>query len=92
MTKGKTYAINLIKLPGLDADGVVQYCSSKEIYIAPAHSACADSGDYSQAKALGLSEEEAAHCIRVSYNPHNWEQDIVDLANAIIAYRDLNGV
>ena len=92
MTKGKTYAINLIKLPGLNADGVVQYCSSKEIYIAPAHSACADSGDYSQAKALGLSEEEAAHCIRVSYSDANWEQDIVELANAIIAYRNLMGV
>ena len=64
----QTPCIRMYTFPGLDADTLVSYLSGKEIYISPAHSACAEEGDYSTAMSFGLSQELAAQSVRISYD------------------------
>ena len=84
----KTYAINALVLDGFDADALVQYLSSKEIFISPGHSACAEDGDYRVLEACGLTKEEAKSTIRVSFSRCNKASDVEKLVNGIVDFRN----
>lgn len=85
----KTNAINLITLYGINADALVQYLSTKGIYISPAASACAEEGDYRVAMALGLSKEEAEHSIRVSFSLENTLKDIDEFVDGVKKFKEM---
>lgn len=61
-----TCAINAIRLNGLNADAIQQYCASKGVYIGVGGSACNAAGDFRVLNAYGLTDAEAAEVIRVS--------------------------
>ena len=85
----KTYAINSIYLPGMNGDGLVQFLSSRGVYVSPCHSACAAQSDYRVAKALGMTEEEASHSIRVSFGTETALEDVNKLIEGIIKFKEL---
>lgn len=85
----KTYAINSIYLPGMNGDGLVQFLSSRGVYVSPCHSACSDQSDYRVAKALGMTEEEASHSIRVSFGTETALEDVNKLIEGIIKFKEL---
>ena len=85
----KTYAINSIYLPGMNGDGLVQFLSSRGVYVSPCHSACAAQSDYRVAKALGMTEEEASHSIRVSFGTETTLEDVNKLIEGIIKFKEL---
>ena len=41
----KSYAINAITFPGINADALTNFLSSRGIYISPGHSACSNDTD-----------------------------------------------
>lgn len=63
----KTGAINAFILDDIYANPLIQYLSSKDIYISPGHSACSANEDYRILEAMGLSNDEAKRTIRVSF-------------------------
>ena len=85
----KTYAINSIYLPGMNGDGLVQFLSSRGVYVSPCHSACAAQSDYRVAKALGMTEEEASHSIRVSFGEGTGYKDINKLIEGITKFKEV---
>lgn len=85
----KTYAINSIYLPGMNGDGLVQFLSSRGVYVSPCHSACAAQSDYRVAKALGMTEEEASHSIRMSFGTETALEDVNKLIEGIIKFKEL---
>ena len=85
----KTYAINSIYLPGMNGDGLVQFLSSRGVYVSPCHSACSAQSDYRVAKALGMTEEEASHSIRVSFGTETALEDVNKLIEGIIKFKEL---
>lgn len=85
----KTYAINALYLPGFNADALVQFLSSRDIYVSPCYSACSEDADYRVALALGMTKEEASQTIRVSFGAETTEQDIDALADAIVEFKNL---
>lgn len=85
----KTYAINSIYLPGMNGDGLVQFLSSRGVYVSPCHSACSDQSDYRVAEALGMTEEEASHSIRVSFGTETALEDVNKLIEGIIKFKEL---
>lgn len=84
----QTPCIRMYTFPGLDADTLVSYLSGKEIYISPAHSACAEEGDYSTAMSFGLSEELARQSVRISYDIDTNPYDMKIVADAIKEFSD----
>ena len=85
----KTYAINSIYLPGMNGDGLVQFLSSRGVYVSPCHSACSDQSDYRVAEALEMTEEEASHSIRVSFGTETALEDVNKLIEGIIKFKEL---
>lgn len=89
--KNKTSAINTLYLPKIDANSLVQYLSSKNIYISAAHSAC----DYNKDKHnnvllnYGFNEKESEQCIRVSFCRDNNEYDVKQLVEEIKEFKKL---
>lgn len=79
--------IGLLTLEDVNADALVQYLASKEIYVSAAHSACSDNSDYRVAKALGYNEKQARQSIRISLekklNPEELEPLIQEIKNFI---------
>ena len=89
VTKGdKSYAINAITLPGFNADALVQFLSSRGVYISAGHSACSDNQDYHVLEAFGFTKEEAEQTIRVSFCEDTSVRDIDMLVNGIVEFRD----
>lgn len=84
----KTKAINAIWIKDVNADALVQYLSSKEIYVSPLHSACSDESDFTQAVNSGIDKEIAKQSIRVSFSLDNTIEDIGLLAFFISRYID----
>lgn len=84
-----TCAINAITFPGVNADALTQYLSSKSIYISPGHSACADNDDYRVLEAFGLTKEQASQTVRVSFGPDTTQEDIDALVNGIVEFKNL---
>lgn len=73
---------------GCNADALVQYLSSKGIYVGLAHSACSADADYRVTQAFGISKETAERCIRVSFSEDNTLEDIDALVNGIKEFKE----
>lgn len=86
-TQGQIDATVLIDT-GCDADALVQYLSSKDIYVGLAHSACSADADYRVTQAFGISKETAERCIRVSFGEDNTFEDIDALINGIKEFKE----
>ena len=85
----KTYAINALYLPGFNADTLVQFLSSRKIYVSPCYSACADNADYRVAEAVGMSKEQASQTIRVSFGEDTSLEDVETLVKGIGEFKKL---
>lgn len=85
----KTHAINALYLPGFNADALVQFLSSRKIYVSPCYSACADNADYRVAEAMGMSKEQASRTIRVSFGEDTSFEDVETLVKGIVEFKKL---
>ena len=85
--KPSTCAINAIRLNGLNADALQQYCASKGVYIGVGGSACNTAGDFRVLNAYGLSNAEAAEVVRVSFGNETTKENIDALVDAIAEYK-----
>lgn len=85
----KTYAINALYLPKFNADALVNFLSSKGIYISLGHSACADNDDYRVLEAFGLTKEEASQTVRISFGESTSQEDIDALIKGIVEFKKL---
>lgn len=83
-----TCAINAIRLNGLNADSLQQYCASKGVYIGVGGSACNAAGDFRVLNAYGLSNDEAAEVVRVSFGYETTKDDIDKLVSVIKEYKE----
>ena len=82
-----TCAINAVRLNGLNAGSLQQYCASKGIYISVGGSACNAAGDFRVLNAYGLSNAEAAEVVRVSFGDETNKNDVDALVSAIAEYK-----
>lgn len=82
-----TCAINAIRLNGLNADSLQQYCASKGVYIGVGGSACNATGDFRVLNAYGMTDAEAAEVIRVSFGDETTKNDIGALISAIVEHK-----
>ena len=73
---------------GCNADALVQYLSSKDIYVGLAHSACSADADYRVTRSLGISDKYAERCIRVSFSEDNTFEDIDALVDGIKEFKE----
>ena len=87
---GKPFAlaINAIRLNGLNADALQQYCASKGVYIGVGGSACNATGDFRVLNAYGLTNVGAAEVIRVSFGDETTKDDIDKLVSVIKEYKE----
>ena len=86
---GQLYATVLIDTGcNCNADALVQYLSSKGIYVGLAHSACSADADYRVTQAFGISKETAERCIRVSFSEDNTFKDIDALVDGIKEFKE----
>lgn len=88
----KTYAINAIYLPKFNADALVNFLSSKSIYISPGHSACADNDAVEASRVLesfGLTKQEASQTVRISFGESTTQEDIDALVQGIVEFKNL---
>lgn len=89
--QSKTHAINALYLPNFNADALVNFLSSKGIYISPGHSAC--SNDVAEAsrvlEAFGLTKEEAGQTVRISFGESTTQEDIDALVQGIVEFKNL---
>ena len=86
-TQGQIGATVLIDT-GCNADVLVQYLSSKDIYVGLAHSACSADADYRVTQSFGISKETAERCIRVSFSEDSTFNDIDALVNGIKEFKE----
>ena len=89
--KSKTYAINALYLPNINADALTQYLSTKSIYISPGHSACSNDAVESSRvlEAFGLTKEEASQTVRVSFGASTSQENIDALVKGIVEFKNL---
>ena len=89
--KLQTYAINALYLPKFNADALVNFLSSKGIYISPGHSACSnDSVEASHVlEAFELTKEQASQTVRISFGESTTQEDIDALVNGIVEFKNL---
>lgn len=76
-------------LPDINADAFQQFASTRQVYFSVLHSACAGQGDYRVAEAYGLTKEQAAHCIRLSFGYKTNEQDIDRFIEVLKEFREI---
>lgn len=88
-TKPSTFAINAIRLNGLNADALQQYCASKGIYISVGGSACNAAGDFRVLNAYRLSNDEAAEVIRVSFGESSDIDEVHELVKRIVEFKQM---
>ena len=86
-TKLSTFAINAIRLNGLNTDSLQQYCASKGVYIGVGGSACNATGDFRLLNTYGLTNDEAAEVVRVSFGNETTKEDIDAFVDAIAEYK-----
>ena len=82
-----TCAINAIRLKGLNADALQQYCDSKGIYISVGGSACNAAGDFRVLNSYGLTNAEAEEVVRVSFGDETNKNDVDALISVIVEYK-----
>lgn len=83
----KVAAINAIRLNGINADALQQFLATRGIYVGVGGSACSAAHDYRVLRAYGLTDDEAAEVIRVSFGPETTESDIETLVEGVKEYR-----
>ena len=84
-----TFAINAIRLRGINADALQQFCSSKGCYIGIGASACAGAHDYRVlVDGYGLTEREVSEVIRVSFGEDSTIEDVDALVDCIKEYKE----
>ena len=86
--KPSTCAINAIRLNGINADALQQYCASKGVYIGVGGSACNAAGDFHLLNVYGLTDTEASEAIRVSFGEDTTVDDIDKLVSVIKEYKE----
>ena len=87
---GKPFAlaINAIRLNGINADALQQFLATRGIYVGVGGSACSAVHDYRVLRdGYGLTDDEAAEVIRVSFGPETTAKDIEALVEGIKEYR-----
>ena len=84
---GQICATELLNV-GCNADALVQYLSSKSIYVGLAHSACSADADYRVTRDLGILDMFAEQCIRVSFSEDSTFNDIDALVNGIKEFKE----
>ena len=84
---GQICATELLNV-GCNADALVQYLSSKSIYVGLAHSACSADADYRVTRDLGILDRFAEQCIRVSFSEDSTFNDIDALVNGIKEFKE----
>ena len=84
---GQICATELLNV-NCNADALVQYLSTKGIYVGLAHSACSAYADYRVTRGLGISDKYAEQCIRVSFSEDNTFNDIDALINGIKEFKE----
>lgn len=82
-----TCSINAIRFNGINADALQQFLATKGIYVGVGGSACSAAHDYRVLRAYGLTDDEAAEVIRVSFGEETTESDIEALVEGIKEYR-----
>ena len=89
--KGKdgTFAINAIRLNGINADALQQYAASKGVYIGIGASACAGAHDYRVlVDGYRLTEREASEVIRASFGEDSTVEEVDALVSVIKEYKE----
>lgn len=84
---GQICATELLNV-GCNADALVQYLSSKSIYVGLAHSACSADADYRVTRGLGIPDKFAEQCIRVSFSEDSTFNDVDALVNGIKEFKE----
>ena len=82
-------SINAVRLNGINADALQQFLATRGIYIGVGGSACSAAHDYRVLRAYGLTDDEAAEVIRVSFGPETTTDDVNALVNGIRVYRNV---
>lgn len=82
-----TCSINAIRLNGINADSLQQFLATRGIHVGVGGSACSAAHDYRVLRAYGLTDDEAAEVIRVSFGPETTADDIKALVEGIKEYR-----
>lgn len=82
-----TCSINAVRLNGVNADALQQFLASRGIYVGVGGSACSAAHDYRALRAYGLTDNEAAEVIRVSFGDETTARDIEALVEGIKEYR-----
>lgn len=87
----KAHSINALYLPGFNGDALVNFLSSKNIYISPGHSACSsNAADATRVlEAFGLTKEQASQTVRISFGEDTTEEDIDALIKGIVEFKNL---
>ena len=87
----KTYAINALYLPKFNADALVNFLSSKGIYISPGHSACSNNSIEASRvlEAFGLTKEEASQTARISFGESTTQEEIDALVQGIVEFKEI---
>lgn len=80
-------SINAIRLNGINADALQQFFATRGIYVGVGGSACSAAHDYRVLRAYGLTDDEAAEVIRVSFGDETTSSDIEALVEGIKEYR-----
>ena len=83
-----TCSINAIRFNGINADALQQFLASRGIYVGVGGSACSAAHDYRVLRAYGLTDDEAAEVIRVSFGDETTASDIDALVEGIKEYRE----
>ena len=82
-----TCSINAIRFNGINADALQQFLAPRGIYVGVGGSACSAAHDYRVLRAYGLTDDEAAEVIRVSFGDETTARDIEALVEGIKEYR-----
>lgn len=84
-----TCSINAIRLLGINADALQQFLAARGIYVGVGGSACSAAHDYRVLRAYGLTDDEAAEVIRVSFGEETTASDIEALVEGIKEYKEM---
>ena len=84
---GQICATELLNI-NCNADALVQYLSTKGIYVGLAHAACSADANYRVTRGLGISDKYAEQCIRVSFSEDNTFNDIDALVDGIKEFKE----
>lgn len=83
-------AITAIQFYDINADALVNFLSSRNIYISPGHSACSNTGNETRVlEAFGLTKQEASEVVRISFSEDTETNDIDALVKGIIEFKEM---